>query len=103
VLVSNWSAKIKLFNSPSIQEINKRIAKFQKLREQFQEIKAREEQQEMDLKAIEEWWEAEKKKIVPWTPEQRKYYEKMSFTPDEKTNERTIRSMTNTWKKLENR
>jgi hypothetical protein len=92
-----------LFNSKDAQEINRKLVLYQKLREQQQDLERREKIAEEERIKIDLWWEQEKKKIVPWTDEQRKDYEKLTFTPDEKTNERTIRSMTNTWKKLENR
>lgn len=88
-----------MFNSPDIQAINKKLLLYQKLREQQEDLK----QAELERIKIDLWWEEEKKKIVPWTPEYRAYMEAITFTPNEKTNERTIRSMTNTWKKLENR
>lgn len=92
-----------MFNSKSIQEINKKLVLFLKLREQQEQIRINEAIQEAQRVKINEWWESEKKKIVPWTENQRKDYEKSTFSFDEKTNERRIRSMTNTWKKLENR
>jgi hypothetical protein len=92
-----------LFNSKDAQEINRKLVLYQKLREQQEDLERREKIAEEERIKINQWWEQEKEKIVPWTDEQRKDYEKLTFTPDEKTNERTIRSMTNTWKKLENR
>lgn len=92
-----------MFNSKSIQEINRKLVLYQKLREQQEELKRREEQAELERIKIDLWWIEEQKKIVPWTPEYRAYMEAITFTPDEKTNERTIRSKTNIWKKLENR
>ncbi len=99
----NWRPKIRLFNTPDIQAINKKLLQYQKLREQQEEIRIREAIQEAERHKIDVWWEEEQKKIIPWTIEQRKFYTKFTFRPDEKTNERTVRSMTNTWKKLENR
>lgn len=92
-----------MFNSKQAQEINKKLLLYRKLREQEEEIRIREAIQEAERHKIDVWWEEEQKKIIPWTTEQRKFYTKFTFTPDEKTNERTIRSKTNVWKKLENR
>jgi peptidyl-tRNA hydrolase len=92
-----------MFNNKSTIEINKKLEIARKLLEQQVEIRKREIQQAEDRQKIEDWWTEEQKKIVAWTPEYRAFMEKHTFTPNDKTNERTIRSMTNTWKKLENR
>jgi RNA-binding protein YlmH len=99
----NWTEKIKLFNTPSIQAINQKIAMLQKIKEQQEQIRIREAIAEAQRRKIDQWWEQEKKKIVPWTENQRADYQKLTFYPDEKTNESWIRSKTNEWKKLENR
>lgn len=92
-----------MFNSKESIEVNKKILIYKKLKEQQEETRIREQIQEAERHNIDIWWEQEQKKIVPWTIEQREFYTKFTFTADEKTNERTIRSKTNEWKKLENR
>jgi hypothetical protein len=92
-----------LFNSADAIEVNRKLLIYKKLKEQQEEIKIREQIQEAERHKIDQWWEEEQKKIVPWTVEQKAFYTKFTFSPDEKTNEAWIRSKTNEWKKLENR
>jgi hypothetical protein len=92
-----------MFNNKSSIEINKKILIFSKLREQQEQNKINEQIREAERHKIDEWWQQEQAKIVPWTEEERKFYTKMTFTPDEKTSEAWIRSQTNRWKRLENR
>jgi hypothetical protein len=93
----------KLFNNKTTIDINKKLLVLKKLKEQDEQNRINEAIRQAEKEKIDLWWIEEKKKIVPWTDEQRAFYEKHTFSPDEKSSERYNRLMTNTWKKLENR
>ena len=92
-----------MFNSKEAIEINKKLLITKLLEEQQKQIRINEAIQEAQKQKIDEWFKNVMSEIKPWTKEQRAFYEKHTFSPDEKSSERYNRLMTNTWKKLENR
>jgi len=88
-----------MFNNKSSIEINKKILIFTKLREQQEQNKINEQIQEAERYKIDEWLNKVMSEVKPWTPKERAFYEKHTFTPDDKTSESWIRSKTNQWRK----